>query len=131
MLLGAIGLCFLLGTPQLSWLVIFMTLCIIGVHGMLSGTAPMDFAGSKNTGIAVGIIDGFVYLGTGFQAILYANTLPEIGAPGANNPSAWWFWPLAMIPIALIGLLLSYRVRNESVQTSRGMTWATFKWFKR
>lgn len=122
MLLGAIGLCFLLGTPQLSWLVIFMTLCIIGVHGMLSGTAPMDFAGSKNTGIAVGIIDGFVYLGTGFQAILYANTLPEIGAAGANDPSAWWFWPTAMIPIALIGLVLAYKIRNKSVKPAPAAT---------
>ena len=46
-----------------------MSLFIIGVHGMLSGTASMDFGGRKNAGIAVGIIDGFVYLGTAVQAL--------------------------------------------------------------
>lgn len=134
MLLGAIGMCFLLGAPTFAWLIIFMSLCIIGVHGMLSGTAPMDFAGSKNTGVAVGLIDGFVYLGTALQAILYAMMLPESNTPAAKDPSAWWFWPVAMIPIAVIGLFLSYRIRNESVATSRGKTWkdtALYKLFHR
>ena len=35
---------------MLGWTVIFMSLCVIGVHGMLSGTASMDFGGKKNAG---------------------------------------------------------------------------------
>lgn len=113
LLLGSIGMCVLLGSPNaLGFLVIAMSLCVIGVHGMLSGTASMDFGGTKNAGIAVGLIDGFVYAGTALQAILYANTLPEGGAAAAN-PSNWWFWPVAMVPIAGLGLALSYRIRNE------------------
>lgn len=134
MLLGAIGLCFILGTPMLAWLIVFMTLCIIGVHGLLSGTAPMDFAGSKNTGIAVGLVDGFVYLGTGLQAVLYAVMLPESKSLAEKDPSNWWFWPVAMIPIALIGLTLAYIIRNETWQTAKEKTWATvrasIKWLK-
>lgn len=113
LLLGSVGMCVLLGSPYaLGLLVIAMSLCVIGVHGMLSGTASMDFGGVKNAGIAVGLIDGFVYAGTACQSLLYANTLPEGGAEAAN-PLNWWFWPVAMVPVAVLGLALSYRIRNE------------------
>lgn len=84
LLLGALGMCAFLGQPHvLGFIVIAMSLCVIGVHGMLSGTASMDFGGTKNAGIAVGLIDGFVYAGTACQAILYAKTLPEGGTAAA------------------------------------------------
>jgi len=60
-----------------GWLVVIMSLAVIGVHGMLSGTASMDFGGKKNVGIAVGIIDGFVYLGTAAMSFTYAIILPQ------------------------------------------------------
>ncbi len=112
MFLGSVGLCFLLGSPYLAWVVVFMSMFVIGIHGMLSGTASMDFGGSRNAGIAVGMIDGFVYAGTGLQAVLYALTLPESGSEAAKDPSAWWFWPMAMIPFAVIGLILAYKIRK-------------------
>ncbi|MFA4846547.1 MAG: MFS transporter [Patescibacteria group bacterium] len=115
MLIGGIGMCFLFDSPHLGPIVIMMSLCVIGVHGMLSGTASMEFAGAKNTGIAVGLIDGFVYAGTALQAILYKYTLPE-GGESAKDPANWWFWPIAMVPIAIIGLWLSYKIRNEKPQ---------------
>lgn len=64
MLIGGIVLAFFYDTPAVGVLVIFMSMAVIGVHGMLSGTASMDFGGKKNVGVAVGLIDGFVYLGT-------------------------------------------------------------------
>ena len=54
-----------------------MSMAVIGVHGMLSGTASMDFGGSRNVGVAVGIIDGFVYLGTAVMSFTYAIVLPK------------------------------------------------------
>jgi MFS transporter, OPA family, glycerol-3-phosphate transporter len=110
MLLGSISLMFLLGSPMLGWTIAFMSLCVIGVHGMLSGTASMDFGGRKNAGLVTGIIDGFVYLGTGFQGLLYAAILPKGDA--AKNPDNWSSWPLAMIPFALVGFLLALKVWN-------------------
>jgi MFS transporter, OPA family, glycerol-3-phosphate transporter len=110
LLVGAGIAFFSLGTPLLAWSVVFMSLCVIGVHGMLSGTASMDFGGSKNAGIVTGIIDGFVYLGTGTQALLYARILPEGDA--AKSASNWSQWPGAMLPLAFIGLLLCTRVWN-------------------
>ncbi|MEC8424966.1 MAG: MFS transporter, partial [Myxococcota bacterium] len=92
---------------------------VIGVHGMLSGTASMDFGGKKNVGVAVGIIDGFVYLGTGVMSLTYSVVLPKekFDASGAltgpvTDPGNWVAWPVAMIPMAAVGFLLALRVWN-------------------
>ena len=117
MLTGGIALTFIYKTPMVEILVIVMSMAVIGVHGMLSGTASMDFGGSRNVGIAVGIIDGFVYLGTAAMSFTYAFLLPkeQLDAAGkifgpATNPDKWLAWPVAMIPIAAIGLILALRV---------------------
>lgn len=119
MLLAAIALVFVFDTGIVGWLVILMSMAIIGVHGMLSGTASMDFGGRKNVGVAVGIIDGFVYLGTGIMSLTYALILPkahvnEVGelVGPATDPSNWTWWPIAMVPMALIGAVLATRVWN-------------------
>lgn len=119
MLIGAVALVFAYTSPIVGWLVVVMSMAVIGVHGMLSGTASMDFGGSKNAGIAVGIIDGFVYLGTAAMSFTYALVLPKeqldptgkIVGP-ATDPGNWQPWPLAMIPLAVVGLLLAWRIRN-------------------
>lgn len=110
MVLGCLVMFALLDTPFIGWLVVAMSLCIIGVHGMLSGTASMDFGGKKNAGMAVGIIDGFVYLGTAAQAVLLGRLLPSGEAQA--DPSNWTAWPLAMLPVAVVGLLLAARIWN-------------------
>lgn len=104
--------------PQ-AWLVIFMSMAVIGVHGMLSGTASMDFGGKKNVGVAVGIIDGFVYLGTAVMSFTYGAVLPDeqLDAAGkivgpATDPANWLAWPISMIPLALAGTLLALKVWN-------------------
>ena len=114
MTLGAVLALFALGTPALGWTVIFMSLCVIGVHGMLSGTASADFGGKRNAGVAVGIIDGFVYLGTAAQSLLLGKLLPEGAAQ--KDPLQWKAWPLAMLPLAVAGLLLATRVWNAKPQ---------------
>jgi OPA family glycerol-3-phosphate transporter-like MFS transporter len=108
MLAGATVLVFSLDTLLLGPLVVFMSMCVIGVHGMLSGTASMDFGGRKNTGIAVGIIDGFVYAGTAAMSFTYGAILPDGDA--AKDVGNWLAWPIAMVPMALIGLVLARRV---------------------
>ena len=92
----------------LAALVVVMMLSVIGVHGMLSGAASMDFGGKKNVGIVVGIIDGFVYLGQGLQYLTVSRIVPE--GEAATHMANWWTWPAAMIPFALLGLLLSSRI---------------------
>ena len=119
MLGSAVLLTFTYTQPWVGWLVILMSMAVIGVHGMLSGTASMDFGGSKNAGIAVGIIDGFVYLGTAVMSFTYAIVLPKEQLDGAGkivgpatDPASWSAWPLSMVPLSLLGLLLAWKIRN-------------------
>jgi len=113
MLVGGITLVFAYQTPYIGIIVVLMSMAVIGVHGMLSGTASMDFGGKQNVGTAVGIIDGFVYAGTGVMAMVYMFILPDDSNPlVAGNPDAWIWWPVSMIPISLVGLVLATRVWN-------------------
>ena len=123
MFVAAIVLCFTYDTPVVGALVVFMSMAVIGVHGMLSGTASMDFGGRKNVGVAVGIIDGFVYLGTYAMTRVYKLTLPEeqLDATGAltgpaTQPENWVAWPVAMVPMAFIGMMLAFKVWNAKPQ---------------
>ena len=118
MLVGTIVAFYSLGGPGLAWAVIFMSLCVIGVHGMLSGTASMDFGGTKNAGVVTGIIDGFVYLGTGVQAFYYGRSLPKGDA--AADPANWAVWPGAMLPVAAIGLVLCLTIWNARPKPNPG-----------
>ena len=123
MVLGAILLTLTYQEPFVGWIVVFMSMAVIGVHGMLSGTASMDFGGKKNVGVAVGIIDGFVYAGTGFMSMLYREILPQeqLNAAGkivgpAADPANWNVWPASMVPVAAIGFFLALRVWNARPQ---------------
>ncbi|MFO0588265.1 MAG: MFS transporter [Polyangiaceae bacterium] len=121
LLVGALIALTLLGSPLIGWAFIFSSLCVIGVHGMLSGTASADFGGKKHAGIATGIIDGFVYLGTAAQSVVYGGFGPEKAPwfkgllPGkemSKDPANWRAWILAMLPVAVVGGLLATRVWN-------------------
>jgi OPA family glycerol-3-phosphate transporter-like MFS transporter len=84
----------------LGILVSVVSFAVIGTHGMLSGTATMDFGGRKAAGTAVGLIDGLVYLGTGVQSL-------SLGFITTWN---WQFWPVFLIPFALAGIALTSRI---------------------
>ena len=107
---GATAILFLLTSPIIGWLAVFMTLSIIAVHGMLSGTASMDFGGKKNVGVAVGIIDGFVYLGTGTVSFILGKVLPA--GKDAKIAAAWKPWPLVILPATILGFFLALRLWN-------------------
>jgi OPA family glycerol-3-phosphate transporter-like MFS transporter len=88
-------------SPYWLGLAVFMvSLCVIGTHGLLSGTATMDFGGRKAAATAVGVIDGFVYLGTAVQSF----------ALGYITSWNWHFWPVFLAPFALVGFGLCLRI---------------------
>tara|TARA_Y100000590_G_scaffold464499_1_gene634103 strand:- start:19 stop:1737 length:1719 start_codon:yes stop_codon:yes gene_type:complete len=95
---------FVLGT-----LVFLMSLCVIGSHGLLSGTATMDFGGRRGAATAVGVIDGFVYAGTAVQSV----------ALGYLTSENWNYWPLFLLPFGIIGLLLLLKIWNASPETAK------------
>jgi OPA family glycerol-3-phosphate transporter-like MFS transporter len=86
----------------------------------------MDFGGSKNAGIAVGLIDGFVYLGTAAMSFTYAFALPkeQLDAAGhitgpATDPANWQAWPISMVVLSAIGLAMAWRIRNAKPKSNR------------
>jgi len=113
MVVGAILIWPLLNLPStIGWVAVVMSMSVIGVHGMLSGTASADFGGKKNAGVAVGLIDACVYLGTTVQSFLLGRVLPEKGTLEAADVANWGLWPMAMLPVAILGLVLSVTVWN-------------------
>ena len=86
----------------LGVLVFLISVCVIGTHGLLSGTATMDFGGRKGAATAVGVIDGFVYLGTAVQSI----------SLGYLTTHDWAWWPYFLLPFAVVGFVLSLRIWN-------------------
>jgi OPA family glycerol-3-phosphate transporter-like MFS transporter len=116
MTLGAVASLFMIEhNALLGGTVILMSLCVIGVHGMLSGTATMDFGGKKNTGVVVGIVDGAVYAGTALQSVLLGNIVPSGDA--AKVAQNWRWWPVALVPLSVAGLVLATRVWNARPQS--------------
>ncbi len=87
---------------MLGIVVFLVSTCVIGTHGLMSGTATMDFGGRKGAATAVGMIDGFVYLGTGVQSF----------ALGWITTKNWSWWPLFLLPFAFIGFYLLTRIWN-------------------
>jgi MFS transporter, OPA family, glycerol-3-phosphate transporter len=133
MALSVIAMAFAIPSPWALGVCVFViSYCVIGTHGMLSGTASQDFGGSKNVGTAVGLIDGLVYLGTGLQAISLG-FLTESGRgwsfggyltrvhPGAKEAAGtgWSLWPIFLIPFALIGTLLAVRIWQALPEAAR------------
>jgi OPA family glycerol-3-phosphate transporter-like MFS transporter len=100
--LSTIGMTFtLFGHPTtLGVWVLLVSIAVIGTHGMLSGTATMDFGGKKAAATAVGLIDGLVYLGTGVQSL----------ALGYITTWNWQYWPVFLIPFSLLGIALTARI---------------------
>lgn len=110
MVVGAVLMFFTMGSSAVGWVLIGMTLAIIGVHGMLSGTASMDFGGKRNVGVVVGVIDGCVYLGSTLGSYVLSHVLPS--KPQSQSAAAWWTWPTSILPVAVLGFLLALRLWN-------------------
>ncbi|MBO9665340.1 MAG: MFS transporter [Bdellovibrio sp.] len=101
---------FLMKDPNIVGIAaILMTLAVIGVHSLMSGTAAADFGGKKMTATASGIVDGCVYLGSGIQSL----------AIGYLSAKSWHYWPLFLIPFAVMGLILSLRMWNELPEATK------------
>ena len=113
MLLGAIVMYFVLFNKNqifLGIVVLLMSLSVIGVHGILSGTATADFGGRKAAATAVGVVDGFVYLGTAVEGF----------SLGYLTSISWSYWPLFLIPFCVVGLLLSGKIWAAMPDSTKG-----------
>jgi MFS transporter, OPA family, glycerol-3-phosphate transporter len=114
MLAASISMCATLASDQwfVGAAVLLVSMSVIGVHGILSGTSTVDFGGAKNGGAAVGVVDGLVYLGTAVQSLSAGYMTPT--GEAAKDPSNWTGWPLFLVPFAAIGLGLSLKIWNAT-----------------
>ncbi|MEE2904344.1 MAG: MFS transporter [Myxococcota bacterium] len=106
------------GGPWLPISAVIMSMAVIGVHGILSGTATVDFGGSKNGGTVVGIVDGFVYLGAAIQSVSIGALAPV--GEAAKNADNWSNWPLFLMPWAFVGCLLAAKIWNAAPKKKGG-----------
>jgi OPA family glycerol-3-phosphate transporter-like MFS transporter len=99
--LVALGLA---GSPALAvCLVGFSCMWIFGVHGLLSGTASMDFGGRRAAATAAGLLDGVQYLGSG---------LTGFGLGALLDRYRWSIWPYVLLPFSVTGAALMLRLWN-------------------
>lgn len=93
-----------------AFMIGFTCMWIFGVHGMLSGTASMDFGGTRAASTVTGALDGVQYLASGLTGFLLGHYLDKFG---------WDVWTLLIIPFSLIGAILMIRIWNETPMKGR------------
>jgi OPA family glycerol-3-phosphate transporter-like MFS transporter len=86
-----------------AFMIGFSCMWIFGVHGMLSGTASMDFGGRKAAATAAGLLDGIQYFGAG---------LTGFGLGYILDRWHWGVWTYVLVPFAAIGALLMLTLWN-------------------
>ena len=86
-----------------------ITMCAVGITSLMSGTAATDFGGRKATATCAGIVDGFAYAGSTIQSV-------SIGYLASIN---WVWWPLFLVPFALMGLVIAIRIWLELPPATR------------
>jgi len=107
--LGQIVSLYILGRTTSPFVASFMVgvccMWIFGVHGMLSGTASMDFGGTKAASSVAGLLDGVQYLASGLTGFFMGSLLDKFG---------WNYWTYMIIPFSFIGAMLMLRLWNET-----------------
>jgi MFS transporter, OPA family, glycerol-3-phosphate transporter len=92
-----------------GWSAVFIVMASIGITSLMSGTAATDFGGRKATATCSGIVDGFAYVGSGLQSLCL----------GPITTQHWQWWPLFIVPFAIIGLVISIKIWNELPAATR------------
>jgi MFS transporter, OPA family, glycerol-3-phosphate transporter len=119
--LGQVGALILLafapGPLAAAFLVGFSCMFIFGVHGMLSGTASMDFGGKKAAATAAGMLDGIQYVASGLTGFGLGWLLTRFGWDGTPDTRGYQphnaiVWVAAIIPFSIVGALLMTRLWN-------------------
>jgi OPA family glycerol-3-phosphate transporter-like MFS transporter len=90
-----------------SLLIGFTAMWIFGVHGMLSGTASMDFGGRKGAATAAGLLDGIQYVGAGLTGLPLGWVIKRWG---------WGVWAPSLIPFSIAGAALMLTLWNAKPQ---------------
>jgi OPA family glycerol-3-phosphate transporter-like MFS transporter len=105
--LFAVGRHVHLGAYASAWLLVALSFFINGAHGMIGGAASMDFGGRKGAATAAGFFDGIQYIAASPMGAFMGWLVSKHA--GWNG---WDYWPLVLIPFALVGLALGASLWN-------------------
>ncbi len=125
-MLGLLGMTLGQGsTGGQVWAVILLGLTamfIFGVHGMLSGTASMDFGGRKAAASVAGALDGIQYIGSGLTGFGLGWIFKTYGWDGVatqgHQPIHAWVWVGSIIPFSLMGAFIMTRIWNAKANAA-------------
>ncbi|MBI5254668.1 MFS transporter [Candidatus Falkowbacteria bacterium] len=91
------------GPLMASLMIPVLAMWIFGVHGMLTGTATMDFGGSRGAATVTGMLDGIQYI---------ASTICVFGMGWLMDNFGWTYWAYVLIPFSVAGALLMLTIWN-------------------
>jgi OPA family glycerol-3-phosphate transporter-like MFS transporter len=89
---------------------VVISLLVISVHSLMSGTAAADFGGKRMTATASGITDGFVYIGSAVQSFAIGYLV---------QGKEWTYWPMFLSPFPVIGLFLAWKMWHALPDATR------------
>jgi MFS transporter, OPA family, glycerol-3-phosphate transporter len=120
LVLASVMAWFLFSSPQIvGWSAVFIFMASIGITSLMSGTAATDFGGRKATATCSGIVDAFAYLGSSLQSLCIGFLVPETmggskeAVPFFGFSRDWQWWPIFIIPFAIIGGAIAVWIWNE------------------
>jgi OPA family glycerol-3-phosphate transporter-like MFS transporter len=98
------------GPLIVGWSAVLIVMASIGITSLMSGTAATDFGGRKATATCAGVVDGFAYIGSSVQSFSLGFIITRGG---------WHWWPLYIIPFAVIGLMLALKIWHDLPAATR------------
>lgn len=93
-----------------AFMVGFTCMWVFGVHGMLTGTASMDFGGTRAAATVTGLLDGVQYIAAGLTGFLLGRFLDAYG---------WSAWTYMIVPFSLAGGLLMLKLWNATPKNTK------------
>jgi OPA family glycerol-3-phosphate transporter-like MFS transporter len=107
----------------LGLLCVLVVMASVGLTSLMAGTAATDFGGRKATATCSGVVDGCTYLGSAIQSFFIGNLVPSEKAGAATTflglTRGWHWWPLFMIPFALLGLAIAMKLWHDLPEATR------------
>ena len=98
------------GPLIVGWSAVLIVMASIGITSLMSGTAATDFGGRKATATCAGVVDGFAYIGSSVQSFSLGFIITRGG---------WHWWPLYIIPFAIVGLVLARKIWHDLPAATR------------
>lgn len=100
-----------------------IVMAAVGLTSLMAGTAATDFGGRKATATCSGIVDGCTYLGSAIQSFFIGHLVPaEKAGESATFMGVtrdWHWWPLFMVPFAVIGLVIAIKLWHDLPPATR------------